>query len=342
VNWRINIALLVSVFVLQFVGASAQLSFSFSADSLNLGDVFPCSAARDSFWVTNAGVYIIPSPAVSNVSGFTVTADSPANIVPGERRKLYVEFNGNISRPFYRTPYIMTIRVSNQTASDTIWLIARRLPGNCCVFVIDTVKGAAGEPASIVVRQDRTSPGVNITGIELAMELLYNPTVLVPRSYPSQVTMKNVGSVSFRVPLLNSDGILFEMPCTITLGNEDSSRLGPKWFGVTDGNVTHETYSSKCIVTGVCLKPIARLFDPTKALQRVSVSANSHSINVRFTGNSYSPSVVAIYSVTGGKVDEAVVNSPGNSAEYSTRDLPSGLYLVMIDGYSSDPVVVLP
>lgn len=325
-----------------FTSASAQLGISFSADTLDLGDVKPCSSARDSFWLENTGTLIVPSPAVSNVTGFRVIAETSTNIVPGERRKMYVEFNGNISRPFYRTPYILNVNAGGQSASDTVWLFARRLTGNCCVFVIDTIQGMAGQNASIIVRQDSTSPSVAISGIVVTMEIEYNPTILVPKNYPGSTLQRENGRFTFQATLSNSNTVLFELPCTVTLGDAVQSAMRPGNIAVSDVNLIFDSYESACTITGVCKEPTSRLFNPFASKSSFNAVIHSGSVIVTMTGNSPELAVISVYDVYGRTIlRREEVFTTGTPQQFALPALAS-VYFLQINSQPVVPLVASP
>lgn len=325
-----------------FTSASAQLGISFSADTLDLGDVKPCSTARDSFWLENTGTLIVPSPAVSNVTGFRIVAETFTNIVPGERRKMYVEFNGNVSRPFYRTPYILNVNAGGQSASDTVWLFARRLTGNCCVFVIDTIWGKAGETSSIVIRQDSTSPSVNINSIDVTMEIRYNPSVLVPKQYPANTLLREIGRFAFQSTLSNTNNVLFELPCTLTLGDAVESSIQPVNVVVSDINLIYDSYESACNITGVCQNPTSRLFNPFASRSRFNAVIHSGSVVVTMTGSSPESAVVSVYDLYGRTIlRREEVFTPSTPQQFGILS-PASLYFVQINSQPVVPLVASP
>jgi hypothetical protein len=329
-------------FVLQGTGCYSQLRVTFSVDTVDMGNVQPCSIAKDSFWLENIGTLIIPSPASSTVLGFRVTAETFTNIVPGEKRKMFVEFTGNTSRPSYRTPYILNVNAGGENTSDTVWLLAKRLPGNCCVFTIDTIRGRAGEPSALVVRQDSTSLNVSIGDVEVLIDVTYNPTSLVPTRYSSSTVNIGNGSFSFRTTLNNSDTILYELPCIITLGNAAESPILANSMVLLNTDIVVSSYPSLCTVTDVCHSLRSRLFDPSVIFPVFSVSSHSGRILVTKNGSDASMHTVTMIDMRGRMVYSSILWLNGNLTATLPLEFSPALYTVLIDERYVIPVVVLP
>lgn len=247
----------------------AQLSIRFSLDTMRLGDIGPCLGARDSFYLVNTGTRIVPSPGSTIIPGFRVDAENDSNILPGESRTMYVTFIGNAVVQSYTSRYLLNMTIQGESSSDTLWILARRLAGRCCVFRVDTIRGYAGDNVEIRLLQDSTSPGVFLSDVTSTMNVRFDPTTVVPTGTAPQVIDRKTGEVTFSVQLRNDDGVLASIPARLTLGTLITSEARIAWHSNSDIRVIDTTYAGPVDLLGVCTDERPRLFDPQAPIPRI-------------------------------------------------------------------------
>ena len=317
---------------LAVVQGSAQVSIRFSVDSLSLGKVQPCMGARDSFELINDGTRVVPSPAVSVIHGFRIEAESDSNILPGELRKMYVTFIGNTSVQSYYSRYVVNPTFQAESSADTVWFRAERVAGRCCIFRVDTIRGAAGDDVEMRIMQDSTLTGTNLADVSSTMNIGYDASVVVPTGSIPQVIAQQQGAFTIAVNLRNDNGVLASIPARLTLGRKIFSEARIVWHSNSDVRVLDTTYAGPVELLGVCKDGGDRLFEPSGVAPRVFVE--SESIVVAFA-DTQSESV-SIFDSTGSLV--TTVSSTGQ--EITEIPCSRGLYFVVISGHRSIRVLV--
>ncbi|MCX6139783.1 MAG: hypothetical protein NTX15_02970 [Candidatus Kapabacteria bacterium] len=295
----VRVLLLLIVLVYSTPTVTAQLGITFSTDTLRLGDVRPCLGARDSFYLVNTGTRDVPSPGVSFIPGFRVEAENDNNILVGESRKIFVTFIGNSVVQSYTSRYLLNVSIQGESSSDTIWILARRLSGRCCVFRVDTIRGFAGDDVAIRIMQDSTQVGTYLSDVVSTMHIGFDSTTVVPVGSRPQMIDETNGSFTIRVNLLNENGVLATVPARMALGNAIRSEARIVWHSNSDIRLIDTTYAGPVELLGVCLDKGNRLFNPNA--RSANVWALAGFINVESRSESNDP--VYVYDVQGRVID---------------------------------------
>ncbi|MBC8125477.1 MAG: hypothetical protein H7X70_07050 [Candidatus Kapabacteria bacterium] len=271
----IRVLILLFALTLVAVQVQAQVSIRFNIDSLDLGSVPPCLGARDSFSLINDGTRVVPSPGASVIPGFRVEAENDSNILPGETRKMYVTFIGNTSVRSYYSRYFINPTFQGESSADTVWFRAERIAGRCCIFRIDTIRGAAGDDVSIRIMQDSTPVGTYLADVSSTMNIGYDASTIVPTGLIPQAIAQQQGSFTIAVKLRNDNGVLASIPARLTLGRVVFSEVLIVWHSNSDIRVLDTTYAGPVELSGVCQDGRDRLFDPDGIGPRVRVEEGS-------------------------------------------------------------------
>lgn len=298
----------------------AQLSIRFSLDTMRFGDIGPCLGARDSFDLINTGTRIVPSPGSYVMPGFRVDAENDNNILPGESRKMYVTFIGNAVVQTYTSRYLLNVTIQGESSSDTLWVLARRLAGRCCVFRVDTIRGYAGENVEIRLLQDSTSAGVFLSDVTSTMNVRFDPTTVVPTGTSPQVIDRKIGEVTFSVRLRNDNGVLASIPARLTLGTSISSEARIAWHSNSDIRVIDTTYAGPVDLLGVCTDDRNRLFDPLASVPRIWIWQGALYVEA-FTSTSVP---VEVFDVNG----RSVLSIHAAAHGITSAQLDRGVYIV--------------
>jgi len=324
-GWFIRVVLLCVLQTAISGYASAQLRVEFSADTMRLGDIPACLGARDSFLLINSGTRTIPSPGLSTIPGFRVEAASDDNILPGEFRTMYVTFIGNTSVQSYASRYLLNVTIQGESSADTLWIFARRASGRCCVFRIDTIRGSAGDVASIRIRQDSTQQGAFLSDVTTTMNIVYDVTTLVPRGATPEMIDRKSGNFTVRLTLSDTNAVLAEIPAVLTLGSVAKSEARIAWHSNSDARVTDTTYSGPVELIGICVDKGVRLFDPSARPATITTSADGLHISVE----SISETRLQVFDIRGLLLSTLAQVGPFECEVPCGR----GVYVIVVNGY---------
>lgn len=319
---RYALAVMMCMLGLWATPGTAQLRFTFSRDTIDLGSLGPCEDSIAVFDIVNTGTEIIAAPDTSRITGFVVWTADASNIAPGERRQYFVRFTGTTSRPVYRTQHIITLTISGRSASDTMLLIARRLPGRCCVLRVDSLAARPGDRVDVVIHQDSTPARADLSAVQITMAIAYDPTSLVPdANVPGEID-RTTGTITLRVPLRDDDGPVATIPCTAVLGRVVTTPLGIDWYSLSVSGLNETTYGGSFTVLGVCRDGgRARGFDPT-----VASTLRMRQQGAMLELECDAPMRVDVVDVTGRVVDAATVHGM-----HTVGPLSRGMYIVRGD-----------
>lgn len=327
----IRVATFIAIMACMSSVSSAQLSIALNKDSILMGDVPACGGALDSFLLINNGTLVVPSPGVSAINGFRVEAQNDNNILPGESRLMYVYFTGDASVPSYSSRYFLNVRVSGEMASAFIWLLARRLPGKCCVFRIDTITGVPGTQSALRLIQDSVPAKSFMSDVTSTFQIEYDATMFVPSAVAPETINQSQGVVTVRVNLRNENGVLVSIPGTIVLGKSVVGRARIAWISHSDARVTDTTYPGAILLEGVCSDPRSRLFDTFTTLPSIRVVAGGITLGIPPEGGIRK---IYISDLLGRIINVHTVTSTSNSTDQFISCSP-GLYIISNEfGYS--------
>lgn len=321
-NMRLALAVTVCMLGLWAMPSTAQLQFTFTRDTIDVGTVGPCEDTTATFELVNTGTETFAAPDTSRISGFLVWTDDASNVGPGERRRYFIRFTGNTSRPVWRTLHIITLTISGQSASDTLLVIGRRLAGRCCVLRVDSLAARPGERVRIVVHQDSTPARADLSNVTVTMAIAFDPTTLVPDADIDGVVARSEGIVTIRASLRSDDGPIATIPCTAVLGRTITSPLGIDWYSVSVPGLNETTYAGSFTVLDVCRDGgRVRGFDPI-ALDPLRIVAKGAMIDI--DGNARGEYTVA--DLTGRVIARGHVNGAASVGPFDR-----GCYIVRVD-----------
>lgn len=304
---------------------SAQLRIEFSVDTMRLGDIPACLGARDSFLLSNTGTRTVPSPGLSIIPGFRVEAAIDDNILPGESRTMYVTFIGNTIVQSYASRYLLNVTIQGESSADTLWIFARRTSGRCCVFRIDTIRGKAGDVASIRIRQDSTQQGAFLSDVTTTMNIAYDVSTLVPLGATPEMIDRKSGNFTVRLTLSDNNAVLAEIPAVLTLGSVAKSEARIAWHSNSDARVTDTTYSGPVELIGICRDKGVRLFDPLSKPATITSSADGLHVSI----DSISETRLQVFDIRGLLLTTIL---RVGSFEYDVS-CSRGLYVVVVNGH---------
>lgn len=250
----------------------AGQNIALSRTVFDFGVVSACDVASDTFAVINNSDRILPWLSGSDITlGSSVAyrvsfEERPGNMSPGMRQVGTITFVGDASRPNWNMPYEFSFRLPDTTVRLPFVVRAGRSAGPCVLLSADTIVGAAGMPADIVVRQTSIGPAGALHGVEVDVVLTYDASVLVPDPrHPTLVASAN-GRVTARVVLDTVDDIVLRLPATVVLGQAAVTPLGLTVARSTIPVSSIETKDAAVILIGTCPEPRYRGFDPVGAI----------------------------------------------------------------------------
>lgn len=338
----VRLFILVAVAVAGTIGVRAQLDIELSRDTMDFGIIGPCETVVDSFDLVNTGTRIVPSPGRTVLPGFTIDPVSDNNIMPGERRRMYVTFTGTSAQAFYVRPHIVIFTNGSEMVADTIWLIARTEKGRCCVFAADSMEAMTGDRIVVSVRQDSTRLRADLRNVTFTMKLAWDSTILVADGRLPDEISRTKGTVIVRGSLLSGNGPVLDMPFRAVLGRAPSSPVRIVWYSLSDANVTVTSYDGVVRLMDICNDPVDRLFDPLHLLRDPVVTTRSDGrIDIDVVDAAPVPREVVVADIRGAVI--ATVTIPVRFAgTLTTAAVPPGPVLVRVQGHGTSSLLILP
>ena len=311
--------------------ALSQVDFSISKTEIRFDNIGACSSALDSFEITNTGSRTFPGFGTRTVDGFELVSDTN-NIDSGKTVKVYVNFVGTSAKSPYRFPHIISARYdSSEIKEDTVWLIGNRLGGPCGVLEVQDISGVPGTDTTLVVTAYSLSKAIDFSTITVTFALAYNPSLLVPKSLPSNVQLRTPGVLDIQVQMRNAAGPLVTIPVTLTLGNDTACVLDINSLRTSLPGLFIEGVDGKLTLSGICKQPGARLFNPV--FQPPTQIKVLHGVVELFSEISRTVSIV---SVLGDKRSDIALTGKQPNA---ILNLAAGCYW-LVDEYSTIGFIV--
>lgn len=338
----VRLFILAAVAVAGTVGVRAQLDIELSRDTIDFGVIGPCETAMDSFDLVNTGTRIIPSPGRTVLPGFTIDPVSDKNIMPGERRRMYVTFTGTSAQALYIRPHIVIFTNGSEMVADTVWLIARTEKGRCCVFAADSMDAKTGDRIVVSIRQDSTRPRADLRNVTFTMKLAWDSTILVAEGRLPDEVGRTKGTVIVRGNMRAGNGPVLDMPFRAVLGRAPSSPVRIVWYSLSDANVTVTSYDGIVRLTDICNDPVDRLFDPLSLLRNPVVTVRGDGrIDINVADAAPVARDVIIADVRGAVI--ATLTIPAQyTGTLTTATIPRGLVLVRVQGHGTSSLLIVP
>lgn len=338
----VRLSILVAIAVVGAIDVRAQLDVELSRDTIDFGIIGPCETAVDSFDLVNTGTRIVPSPDRTIIPGFTIDPVSDKNIIPGERRRMYVTFTGTSAQALYVRPHIVVFTNGSETVADTVWLIARTEKGRCCVFAADSMDAMVGERITVSVRQDSTRLRADLSNVTFTMKLAWDSTILVAEGRLPDEVSRTKGTVIVRGSLRSGNGSVLDMPFRAVLGRAPSSPVRIVWYSLSDANVTMTSYDGIVRLTDICNDPVDRLFDPLYLLRNPVVTARGDGrIDIDVADAAPISRDVIIADVRGAVTGTLTIPARFTGT-LTTAAMPPGLVLVRVQGHGTSSLLILP
>lgn len=264
------LGLLAVVLLLMPMACPAQV-VQLIPSSINFGTVPPCEWRLDSFELANTTTDVLAPLNSFDFRGYRFSfADSISNIEPGQRRRMYVRFIGDASRPVWNTILQIQFVRSDGTMIPTteLRLSGSRDQGPCLTLRLPILDVKAGTAVAIGLFQEKESRDVNVEGVEVTFEISWDPTLLVPGPFTFPPIASGEHRATFRAPLRADDGNLFELPFTATLGNKRTAPIVLEWFSLSNPSIPANGSGGRITIQDVCADPADRLFDGTTSVDQ--------------------------------------------------------------------------
>ena len=205
---------------------------------------------------------------------------------------------------------------------------------NKCLLVIDKKEAFAGEKIimniNVINKKLLLKNGIN----KLIFKIQFNPTLLAPLNFKSQIINDKLAYFSLDTIFLTSqdDGILTSINFVSGLGNSQSCDISISNLELFGGSSDVTVSNGKFTLLGICEEGGSRLINPAKITKLMQISPNPSDGNVNVELNLVEKgiSILKVYSVSGKLIEERMfTNQTGNlNIKLNTINYGNGLYFI--------------
>ena len=278
-----------------------------------------------------------------NVSIFGVQGIAPPLSISTNQFPLVVNANSSaflevVFTPLNKDVYNQSISIIGEpcTFTSTISFQGEGTIGDI-TLIIPNSEGYPGDEVAIPIQLIRNDNFV-LSGItSLNTEILFNPTILMPKEHPLERIDDTLAKISINNILLNENQnpTIYEMLFHVGLGNKSHSNVSFGKVELVGGTTTQiSKINGIFALLGLCLEGGTRLIHSSTPLSLLSVSPNPSDGNVTIDINLIEDGVSAlkIFNSNGFLMEKMNFTTSGSrTIELETKNFSNGLYFITIE-----------